>query len=58
MSSRKDRRISIIMHMNSLILNLNLTRLSGWPTHESQEIDCKMADSGWIKLPFEKIMKK
>jgi hypothetical protein len=37
MSSGKDWRIPIIRHKTSLILNLSLTGLSGWPTHESQE---------------------
>jgi hypothetical protein len=57
MSSRKDRRISIIKHRTSVILNPNLTRLSGWSTHESQETNYRMADSGWIKIPLDKSMK-
>jgi hypothetical protein len=57
MSSGKDWRISIIRHKTSSILNLNLTGLSGWPTHESQEINCRMDDSGWIKLPLDKSTK-
>jgi hypothetical protein len=57
MSSGKDWRISIIRHRTSSILNLDLTGLTGWSTHEIQETNCRMADSGWIKLPLDKSMK-
>jgi hypothetical protein len=57
MPSRKDRRISIIRHRDSSILNLDLTGLSGWPTHEGQEKNSRMVDSGWIKIPLDKGMK-
>ena len=53
----KDWRISIIKHGTSSILNPDLTRLMGWLTHEIQETNYRMADSGLIKLPFDKIMK-
>jgi hypothetical protein len=42
MSSGKDWRISIIRHKTSSILNLDLTRLMGRSTHESQETNCKI----------------
>jgi hypothetical protein len=47
----------MIRQRTSSILNLDLTGLTGWPTHEIQETNCRMADSGWIKLPLEKSMK-
>jgi hypothetical protein len=47
-----------MIHKSSLILNPNLIGLLGWSTHESQEINYRMVDSGWIKLPLDKIMKK
>jgi hypothetical protein len=45
----------MIRKRTSSILNLDLTRLIGWSTDENQETKCKMVDSGWIKLPLEKI---
>jgi hypothetical protein len=47
----------MIRQRTSSILNLDLTGLMGWPTHESQETNCRKADSGWIKLPLDKSMK-
>jgi hypothetical protein len=58
MSSGKEWRISIIRDKTSLILNLNLTRLSGWTTHEGHEINYKMDKLGWIKLPLDKSITK
>jgi hypothetical protein len=55
--SWKDWRILIIRHITSSILNLDLTGLTGWPTHESQETNYRMVKLGWIKLPLDKSMK-
>jgi hypothetical protein len=57
MLSGKDWRISIIRHITSLILN-ELDWTLGMATHEGQEINCRMADSGWIKIPLDKSMTK
>jgi hypothetical protein len=54
----KEYRISIIKHINLLILNLNLTGLSRWLIHESQEIKFRVADLGWKNIPLDKKMKK
>jgi hypothetical protein len=47
----------MIREINFSISNMNLTGISGWPTHESQETDYRKAGSGWVKLPLEKRMK-
>jgi hypothetical protein len=44
----------MIRQRTSSILNLDLTRLTGWPTHESQETNYRKVDSGWIKIPLDK----
>jgi hypothetical protein len=41
----------------SSILNLDLTGLSGWSTHEIQETNYKKVDSGWLKIPLDKSTK-
>jgi hypothetical protein len=57
MSSGKEWRISIIRHITPSTLNLDLTGLSRWLTHEVQEKRCRMDDSGWINIPLDKSMK-
>jgi hypothetical protein len=47
----------MIRQKTSSILNMDLTRLMGWLTHESKEKKSIMADSSWIKLPWDKSMK-
>jgi hypothetical protein len=47
----------MIRQRTSSISNLDLTGLSGWPTHESQDINRRKANSGWVKLPLDKSTK-
>jgi hypothetical protein len=47
----------MIKQITSSISNLDLTGLSGWPTHGIQETNYRKANSGWVKLPLEKITK-
>jgi hypothetical protein len=47
----------MIRQRTSSILNLDLTGLSGWPAHGSQETNYKKIDSGWVKLPMDKSTK-